>query len=70
MSITEPVHQTASVISRIRQELGVTQAAVAAEAGLDQRRVSRMEKGEVSAQADVERVLDALSAMGSPDARA
>lgn len=70
MSITEPQAQTAAAISRIRQDLGVTQAAVAAEAGLDQSRVSRIEKGEVAAPADVEKVLDALGSMGSAEARA
>lgn len=67
---TESLAQTSAVISRIRQELGATQAAVAAEARLDQSRVSRIEKGEVAAPAEIERVLDALAAMGSSDARA
>jgi len=69
-TVHEPLSQTAAVISRIRQELGVTQAAVATEAKLDQSRVSRIEKGEVSLPAEVDKVLDALAAMGSPEARA
>lgn len=59
-----------AALSRFRAELGVTQAALATEARLDQSRVSRMEKGEVFSQNEVDRVLDALTALGSPDARA
>lgn len=54
-----------AVISRLRGELGKTQAEVAREAGLDQSRVSRIEKGDVSNAADIDRVLDALEALGS-----
>lgn len=57
-------------LARLRSELGITQAALAAAASLDQSRVSRIEKGEVSSQSEVEKVLDALSEMGSPHARA
>lgn len=57
-------------LARFRSELGITQAALAAAASLDQSRVSRIEKGEVSSQSEVEKVLDALSEMGSPHARA
>ncbi len=59
-----------AVLSRLRTELGVTQAALAGKAGLDQSRVSRMEKGEVTSQAEVDKALDALAALGSPQARA
>lgn len=59
-----------AVLARLRSEIGVTQAALATEAGLDQSRVSRIEKGEVSSEAEVEKVLDALTALGSPQARA
>ena len=59
-----------AVLSRLRTELGVTQAALAGKAGLDQSRVSRMEKGEVTSQAEVDKALDALAALGSPHARA
>lgn len=59
-----------AVLSRLRAELGVTQAALATEAGLDQSRVSRMEKGEVTSPAEVDKALDALAALGSPHARA
>ncbi|MCR2832413.1 helix-turn-helix domain-containing protein [Parerythrobacter lacustris] len=59
-----------AVLARLRSELGATQAALATEAGLDQSRVSRIEKGEVTSQAEVDKVLDALAALGSPHARA
>lgn len=59
-----------ALLARFRNELGVTQAALATEAGLDQSRVSRLEKGEINSAAEVEKVLDALGAMGSPHARA
>lgn len=58
-----------AVLARLRSELGVTQAALAAAAGLDQSRVSRIEKGEVSSPAEVEKVIDALTTMGSAHAR-
>lgn len=58
-----------AVIARIRSELGVTQAALATEAGLDQSRVSRIEKGEVSSKAEIDKVIDALAALGAPQAR-
>ncbi len=58
-----------AVLARLRTELGATQAALANEARLDQSRVSRIEKGEISSPAEVEKVLDALAAMGSPHAR-
>lgn len=57
-------------LARLRAEIGVTQAALAAEAGLDQSRVSRIEKGEIFADAEVEKVLNALTKMGSPHSEA
>lgn len=56
------------IIGRLRTELGVTQAALASAAGLDQSRISRIEKGEVTSPGEVERVLEALEKLGSPDA--
>lgn len=58
-----------ALLARFRTELAVTQAALATEAGLDQSRVSRIEKGEITSQAEVDKVLDALVALGSPHAR-
>lgn len=55
----------AGAIARLRAEVGVTQSALAEKAALDQSRVSRIEKGEVSADAEVARVLDALVGLGS-----
>jgi transcriptional regulator with XRE-family HTH domain len=55
----------ASAIARLRAEIGVTQAAVAEKAGMDQSRVSRIEKGEIADDTDVNRVLDALTALGA-----
>jgi transcriptional regulator with XRE-family HTH domain len=58
------VPQTAVAVARFRAESGKTQAAIAEKAGLDQSRVSRIEKGEVAAPSEVDRVLDALAALG------
>jgi transcriptional regulator with XRE-family HTH domain len=62
------VQQTAAAVARIRTEAQLTQSVVAEKAGLDQSRVSRIEKGEVASPDDVERVLDALTALGTPNA--
>lgn len=67
--MSEPFYQASAAIFRIRTELGVTQAAVAQASGLDQSRVSRVEKGEVIAPAEVERVIDALANLGSAVAK-
>ncbi|AWV18248.1 XRE family transcriptional regulator [Methylobacterium sp. XJLW] len=60
-----PSHQIASVVARLRAELGVTQKVVADEAKLDQSRVSRLEKGEVLSATEVKSILNALAALGS-----
>jgi transcriptional regulator with XRE-family HTH domain len=60
--------QTAGAIARIRGEAHLTQLVVAQKAGLDQSRVSRIEKGEVVSPGDVERVLDALADLGATGA--
>lgn len=59
-----------AVLARLRAEIGATQAALAAKAGLDQSRVSRIEKGEITSQSEVDKVLEALAALGSPHAGA
>lgn len=51
-------------IARLRGEANLTQALLAEKSGIDQSRVSRIEKGEVVSSADVDRVLDALGALG------
>jgi transcriptional regulator with XRE-family HTH domain len=61
LSSTQPV---SAAVARLRAEAGATQAALAEKAGLDQSRVSRIEKGEVVAPAEIDRVLDGLAALG------
>jgi transcriptional regulator with XRE-family HTH domain len=63
-----PGEETASAIARIRGQAHLTQSVVAEKAGLDQSRVSRIEKGEVASPSDVERVLDALADLGAASA--
>ncbi|MCB2009010.1 MAG: transcriptional regulator [Geminicoccaceae bacterium] len=58
----------ASAVARLRAGLRMTQSEVAKKASVDQSRLSRMEKGEAVSPEEVERVLDALSALGSKDA--
>jgi transcriptional regulator with XRE-family HTH domain len=60
--------KTANALARLRQQASATQAAVAEKAGLDQSRVSRIEKGEVVAPEEVDRVLRALGELGVEDA--
>lgn len=60
--------RTGAPLARLRQQAGATQATVAAKAGLDQSRVSRIEKGEVVALDEIDRVLCALSELGVEDA--
>ena len=62
--------QISGVLVRLRSELGATQAMVAQKAGIDQSRVSRIEKGEVEAPTEVDRVLEALAELGSKEAPA
>lgn len=60
--------RAASAVARLRASLGATQSAVAKGALVDQSRLSRMEKGEVVAPDEIERVLKALAELGSKDA--
>lgn len=55
-------------ISLFRSEAGVTQSQLAAKAGLDQSRVSRIEKGEPGTPAEFGKLVDALAALGSKGA--
>ena len=55
-------------LARLRSDLGATQAQVAKEASMEQSRLSRIEKGEILAPEDIQRVLRALAALGSEDA--
>ena len=58
----------AEALARLRSDLGVTQARVAKEASMEQSRLSRIEKGEILAPEEIQRVLRALAALGSEDA--
>ena len=62
-------HHAAAIV-RLRTEADVTQVQVAAESGIDQSRVSRIEKGEILTPTDRDRVLDALAALDSTEAQA
>ena len=70
MSEYTSTQKIGTAIARLRAEANVTQAVLAEKSGLDQSRVSRIEKGEVVASADVDRVLEALDALGTPKAKA
>ena len=65
-----PTQNIGTVIARLRAQANVTQAILAEKSGLDQSRVSRIEKGEVVASADVDSVLEALDTLGAPKAKA
>ena len=54
-----------SPYARFRAETGVTQAVLAEKAGVDQSRISRIEKGEPPSEAESDKLLDALSLLGS-----
>jgi transcriptional regulator with XRE-family HTH domain len=62
------MQKVGSAIARLRTEAGLTQAFVAEKSGIDQSRVSRIEKGDVVANVEVDRVLDALASLGMPAA--
>lgn len=55
-------------ISLFRSEVGATQSQLAVKAGIDQSRVSRIEKGEPGTPAELNKLVEALSALGSKDA--
>lgn len=61
LSSAQPI---STAIARLRAEAGATQTVLAEKAGLDQSRISRIEKGEVAAAAEIDRVLDGLAALG------
>lgn len=52
-----------AAIARLRLEANVTQAALAERSGLDQSRISRIERGEIVAPADLDKAIDALDAL-------
>ncbi len=55
-------------LARLRSDLGATQTEVAKKALVDQSRLSRIEKGEIAPQEEIERVSLALVELGSSDA--
>lgn len=61
--------QAGAAVARLRAEAGVTQATLAGKSGLDQSRVSRIEKGEVTSSADIDRVLQTLADLGVAKAK-
>jgi transcriptional regulator with XRE-family HTH domain len=64
-----PIQKAGAAVARLRAEAGVTQSALAEKSGLDQSRISRIEKGEVVSSADIDKVLDALEALGASKAK-
>lgn len=64
MSEYSPIQKAGAAVARLRAEAGVTQSTLAEKSGLDQSRISRIEKGEVFSSADIDRVLDTLEALG------
>ena len=55
-------------IAKFRLEINVTQSQLASKSGVDQSRVSRIEKGETGTPSEHAKILDALAALGSRSA--
>src|SRR5271165_5433839 len=55
-------------IAHFRAEIGATQSQLASKSGVDQSRVSRIEKGETGTPSELGKILDALAALGSKGA--
>lgn len=62
-------HSIGHDIAFFRAEAGLTQAQVAAKAGVDQSRISRIEKGETGSASELRRIIDALGTLGSASAK-
>lgn len=58
-------HNVGNSIARLRADAKVTQAVLAEKSKLDQSRISRIEKGEVVTDSDIDRVIDALVELGA-----
>jgi transcriptional regulator with XRE-family HTH domain len=67
-SITPAPTSIGQDIAQFRAEIGATQSHLAAKSGVDQSRVSRIEKGETGTPSELEKILDALTALGSKGA--
>lgn len=68
MTEYNPAQRAGATIARLRGEANVTQAVLAEKSGLDQSRISRIEKGEVASSTDIDRVLDTLASLGVAEA--
>ena len=55
-------------IAQFRAEVSATQSQLASKSGVDQSRVSRIEKGETGTPSELGKILDALTALGSKGA--
>ena len=55
-------------IAQFRADLSATQSQLASKSGVDQSRVSRIEKGEIGTPSELGKILDALTALGSKGA--
>jgi transcriptional regulator with XRE-family HTH domain len=67
-SITAAPVNVGADIAFFRSKAGITQSQLAVKAGVNQSRISRLEKGESATTAEINRVISALSALGSKDA--
>lgn len=67
METSLTAHQVSKAIARFRAALGIKQSTVAEKAGLDQSKISRIEKGDIASSLDVKRILDALEDLGASD---
>lgn len=70
MEIEEYPANVGQDLVQFRAEASLTQTQLATKAGIDQSRVSRIEKGEPGTPAEVARLLDALASSGSSNADA
>lgn len=55
-------------IAQFRAEISATQSQLASKSGVDQSRISRIEKGEIGSSNELSKILDALVALGSKGA--
>lgn len=68
MNTAQPPATVGHDIAQFRNDAGLTQSQLAQGAGLDQSRISRIEKGEAFTAAELAKVLDALASSGSHQA--
>ncbi len=68
MSVSQLPPTLAQDIAAFRSEAGATQIQLSAKAGVDQSRISRIEKGEASTPLEIQKVLSALVELGSKGA--